>query len=465
MRVLVAIANHGTKNDRYLARLLESYGAMSFDVDVVVMSNLAKDLGPDVEVHLGAPTADPRSLPFAHRTLFAERRGQYDLYIYTEDDTLIREEHVAAFLEASRVLPEHLVAGFMRYELHPDGTRSYCTIHSAYYWDPTTVVEYGGELFARFSNAHSACFMLTRSQLETAIESGGFLVAPHAGRYAMLEAAATDPYVGCGLTKLICFSKLDAFLLHHLPNLYLGKLGITEAELTPQLDALRGVLAGRVRTDFLFQPMGLTTESTWDKFYYEPAWPAALERVPDGCRSVLSIGTGSGRLEATLARPDRNVTVVPIDAIIGALAASRGLEVLVPDLEQALESLAGRRFDCVLLINVLQYFPDPARVLELVRRHLTPDGHVVVSARNPAYFNLRARLYRHNGRAAAGDFPFPTHRRLRGWLARAGLRIASTDHTLRQRAQSLSRASMGLFDRWIGTEIFLSARPGRAPRA
>ena len=70
MKVLVVIANHGTKNAEHLNRLLREYRSMSLKVDIVVLSNIPKDLGSDIEVIVGAPTKDPWSLPFGHKRIF-----------------------------------------------------------------------------------------------------------------------------------------------------------------------------------------------------------------------------------------------------------------------------------------------------------------------------------------------------------------------------------------------------------
>lgn len=117
MKILVAIANHGTKNMGYLATLLNEYRSMPFDTDIVVLSNIPKDLGSDVEVILGCPTKDPWSLPFGHKEVFADRISDYDLFIYSEDDTLITERNIRAFLKAVEVLPKQEIPGFIRFEL------------------------------------------------------------------------------------------------------------------------------------------------------------------------------------------------------------------------------------------------------------------------------------------------------------------------------------------------------------
>src|ERR1700688_853748 len=114
MKILVAIANYGTQNDRYLHRLLAEYRSMSYEVDIIVLSNLSKDLGPDVEVKVGLPTKDPWSLPFSHKQLFADRRSNYDLFIYSEDDMLVTERNIRAFLAATEILKKNEIAGFLR---------------------------------------------------------------------------------------------------------------------------------------------------------------------------------------------------------------------------------------------------------------------------------------------------------------------------------------------------------------
>ena len=73
MKILVVIANHGTKNDGFARQLIDSYRSMDHDVDIIALSNIEKDWGPEIEVRVGAPTPDPWSLPFAHKQIFADR--------------------------------------------------------------------------------------------------------------------------------------------------------------------------------------------------------------------------------------------------------------------------------------------------------------------------------------------------------------------------------------------------------
>src|SRR5919204_4488799 len=103
LRVLVALASYGTKNHAYLAQVIQKYRSMPYQIQLVVLSNISKELGRDVEVRVGLPAKNPWSLPFGHKQLFAERIDDYDLFIYAEDDILISEQNIEAFLLASRI--------------------------------------------------------------------------------------------------------------------------------------------------------------------------------------------------------------------------------------------------------------------------------------------------------------------------------------------------------------------------
>jgi hypothetical protein len=211
---------------------------MSYKVDIVVHSDRPKEVPDRVLVVVGLPTEDSFSLPFAHKQLFAEQKDRYDLFIYSEDDILIQEDNVAAFLDVTKVLPSHEITGFFRYEMDEKRKVIYVDAHPPFGWDPHSVCTIDGYTFASFSNLHSGCYALTRQHLQKAIRSGGYLVPPHQTWYETRESAATDPYTQCGFTKRICISHLDNFLVHHLPNNYVGVLGTEQDTFQKLLDSL-----------------------------------------------------------------------------------------------------------------------------------------------------------------------------------------------------------------------------------
>src|SRR5262249_17449998 len=139
LSVLVALASYGTSNDHYLSQLIQEYRSMSCHVDIVVLSNLEKQLGPGIEVLVGLPNRNPWSLPFPHKRLFAERLEKYDIFVYSEDDMLITEKHLCAFLKVSGALREDEIPGFIRIEKSSNGQASYPDFHAHFHWDAASV--------------------------------------------------------------------------------------------------------------------------------------------------------------------------------------------------------------------------------------------------------------------------------------------------------------------------------------
>jgi SAM-dependent methyltransferase len=461
MKILVAIANHGTKNTRYLTTLLNEYRSMPFDIDIIALSNIPKDLGNDVEVVVGCPTNNPWSLPFGHKKIFADRLPDYDLFIYSEDDTLITERHIRAFLRTAEVLPKHEIPGFIRYELDESGKRYYSTIHSHFHWIPSSVKSLAPYTFARFTNDHSACYLLTREQLKAAIASGGFLVEPHEDRYDLLVSAATDPYTRCGLTKVICISHVEDFCLHHLPNQYIGKMGISDEDLHLQLSSLMSIGANAKSWDELLNGDTALKQGAWSKSYYEEPMTDVINHLPPNTKSVLSIGCGWGATEGLLVERGLRVAGVPLDSVIGACAAAKGVEVLPSNLGNALELLSGRAFDCMLFMDVLQHFPDPVDVLSRCKRLMTANGVLLISAPNFNHVGAWRAISR--GEITweqRWDFEksrihFTTGGIVKRWLRRSGLNPVKVEYHCNGRFRRISEWSAGLLDGLLGSEMIV----------
>ena len=399
MKILVAIASYGTNNDQYLAQLVAEYRSMRHDVHIVVLSNIRKAVPSNVELIVGLPVKNPWSLPFAHKRVFAERAADYDLYIYSEDDTLITQAHVEAFCRATEQLHEDEIAGFLRSEAGPDGTLYYSSIHRHYHWDPLSVRVRGDQTYAYFSNEHGACYMLTRGQLARAIASGGFVVDPHEGKYDMLVSAATDPYTQCGFRKLVCISRLGDFTCKHLTNKYVGRTGLESSLVDIQVAALLEAAGDPKRIPPPTRVEASDTTTDWAKSYYEPARTDVLELLPTGAKRVLSLGCGWGATEEQIAKGGAEVTAVPLDVIIGRVAQSRGIRVISATLEQAPEQLQGEKFDVILGLGILHLVADPLQLLRLYARVLSPRAELIVSY--PNFSQAATRLKRITGRDKA----------------------------------------------------------------
>jgi 2-polyprenyl-3-methyl-5-hydroxy-6-metoxy-1,4-benzoquinol methylase len=391
VRVLVAIASFGTKNLALLKHVIRCWRAMPFSVHVVVVSEAPKELGDGVEVVVGLPSKDPWSLPFAHKSIFAANADRYDLFAYSEDDMEFKEEHVRAFLRLTPHLHNDEIAGFLRYETNSSGRRTFPDVHGRFHWKPESVRRRGEHLIAEFTNEHAASYLLTRDQLKRALASGGYLREPYEGRYDMLCSAATDPYTGCGFRKVVCISSLEAFSIHHLSDRYVNEWCVPIETIQEQLRAQRAIADGRLPTTRLLPTETRLSRGQWSKNYYEPADDHLIQQIPASARTVLSVGCGWGALEARLQGDGMNVTALPLDAVIGASAAGRGVEIVHGPLDVSARELKGRRFDCVVISNLLHLAVSPDHLLDLCIPFVARDGALVIRGPNFATLRIAAK--------------------------------------------------------------------------
>lgn len=466
LRFLVAIASYGTANDKYLSQLINEYRSMPYSIDIVVLSNVPRDLGVDVEVVVGLPIKNPFSLPFGHKQLFVDRKENYDLFVYSEDDMLITRKNVEAFLRMSEVLPDDELAGFLRFEKGKDSKISYPDVHLNYHWEVGSVRSTDGYTFAFFTNEHAACYMLTRDQLARAIESGGFLVPPHEGEYELRESAATDPYTQCGFTKLICISHIEDFFVHHLPNKYVGTLGLEASYFDYQVQALHKIAAGRTMPNALVDSQPECNASPFEKDYYEPIRTDLLRLIPSSARSVLSVGCGWGATEEKLVQSGKSVIAVGLDPVISACAQARGLEIVHGNLNEALIKLSGRRFDCLLISNLLHLVPDPGGVLAAFADVLSSKALVIIAVPNLMRAHVLwkkvsgVKSHRFLGDYTKSRVHSTSRSTVCAWLKRGGLRVQRFVDVVPKGARTVCRGTLGLLTPLVSSEIVAVAAKG-----
>ena len=391
LRLLVAIASYGDKNLSYLSDVIGTYQKMPMDVHVVVVSGAPKKLGGAVEVISGLPSGNPWSLPFAHKQLFADRLNDYDLFIYSEDDIQVGEGSIRAFLRVTSELDPTEIAGFLRFELDASGIRSFPDFRGRFHWRPESVCKRGPHVIAEFTNEHAACYILTQDQLRRAIASGGYLREPCEGRYDMLCTAATDPYTNCGFRKVICISAIEDFLIHHLPNRYAGAMGLTFADFEAQVQTLLKISDGKHPVSTLREVESKMPHGEWSKKYDEKPRGDLVRMMPASPRRVLTVGCGLGLTEATFMKSGVQITALPLDSVCGASLAEKGMEVIYGALEDALNQLRSRQFDCVVITDLLHLMQHPCALLDRVPELLSESGVLLLSGPNFDYFPIRVR--------------------------------------------------------------------------
>jgi len=459
MRVLVVIANYGQANQPYLFRVLDEYRRMPYDVDIVVVSDVPKDLGSDVEVIVGLPDPNPWSLPFAHKKVLADRRNDYDLFIYSEDDVLVTQRNIEAFLEMTRVLPPDELAGFLRIETSDEGKTFFIDSHSHYHWQPGSVRECGAEIFAFFTNEHAGLYMLNQEQLRRVIESGAFLVKPHEERYNLPETAATDPYTQCGFRKMIRLSRLDDFTVSHLPNKkHKGRPYSEKAEFCRQIGTLLQVQKEGQSKSALCEANPKVGRGKWSKNYYEPydpfsdpgTIPDIRSYIPPEAQNVLSIGCGWGAIEGELVQKGVRVVGVPLDPVIAASARAKGIEIVQGGFEGARKALTSERFDCILMSYILHLVRDPAHIVSLFADLLSSEGCMVIAAPNFVWPTLlwkrisRDPRYQDLGNYDKTGMHLTTKSQISRWFRDCDLKVGQTADLTSQRARLANRFSLRL---------------------
>lgn len=462
MKILVTIANYGNKNMGFLNTIIKEYQSMPYQIDIVVLSNIPKELGPGIEVKVGLPSRDPWSLPFGHKKIFAERLEEYDLFIYSEDDILITAKNIESFFQLTEALPEGHISGFLRYERESTGKKWYPDFVGPYHWLTTSVKKVDQLTIAEFSNLHSACYVLTRDQLQRAINSGRYLVEPHQGRYDLLCSAATDPYTQCGLKKVICISHISDILVHHLSNRYAGGLGIDENDFERQIAFMLSAEYSRKARQELFITTKNIGNIKWDKFYFDRFDSDLLPMVSQNAQNILSVGCGYPSTEAMLVQKNHSVTAIPLDSIVGTLAASKGIKVTEPDLEKAFRNLDGTLFNCIIFSEVLQHLEDPADILSRAVKLLAPDGDLIISIPNFRYLKL---LKEH--------FPYPYFKRwtysknylqmvdkdhITKWLRSVGVKKIDFQYVVESQFLKKLRPSFGIFNFLLASRILAKGK-------
>lgn len=190
-----------------------------------------------------------------------------------------------------------------------------------------------------------------------------------------------------------------------------------------------------------------------------------LSQVPNA-RTLLDIGCASGvLLEAAQARGLAATGLEPSHKL-AAQAEARGLQVLcgvLPD-----ERLAGKSFDLVTLVDVIEHVPEPVPFLSAAAAHLAQEGTLLVVTPNLESWasQLLGHRWWHFRAAHVGYFSPYSFRRAAG---RAGLRVVErfsvrwyfpvdylAERAVQYLPESAEPVARGLWSRlspWLGQQV------------
>ncbi len=126
----------------------------------------------------------------------------------------------------------------------------------------------------------------------------------------------------------------------------------------------------------------------WDAFFFR----SLLKKIPGTTLSVLDAGGGTGAVLDTLKKTDSRITyteIIDIDKNAAVLAEKKGHVYTCSTIEAY---STNRKFDVVLLLNIIEHVADPAGMIEKAGKLLSADGIIII--KTPNADSLDARLFR-----------------------------------------------------------------------
>lgn len=112
-----------------------------------------------------------------------------------------------------------------------------------------------------------------------------------------------------------------------------------------------------------------------------------LDFIPENSENILEIGCGRSLIAREIKKKQRCViTGIEPDPSMAQEATEWRDKVLVQTVEQALANMP-EKYDCVLMIDVLEHLVNPWQTVAQLKNCLSPDGCLVASIPNMRYYH------------------------------------------------------------------------------
>ncbi len=155
-----------------------------------------------------------------------------------------------------------------------------------------------------------------------------------------------------------------------------------------------------------------------------------LEMIGPPPRTVLDVGCGQGEIGHLVMERGHHVTGIDWTEPKFELD-----EFVKANLETGLPLPPDRKFDVVLLADVLEHMSEPSILLKQAKEHLAEDGSLLVSLPNAVHWSLRAQValgkfeYANKGILDRGHLRFFTKKTARRLFEEAGLMVVTERST------------------------------------
>lgn len=269
-RILIGIAHYGMHSFHFLETQLDAYRDVceaGAKVDIFILTNNVYTVevidelnsrlqcrnteggGITLTVHIKSPEWKHYIKDF-HRKIFTENVDNYDLFLFNEDDRLIRPANFIAFLDemnklrslvGNKRIPQYTI-GFVQYEQKIDvGPPHPRQIFEHVWGDDLLLVDHPNITGRYFQTAswhhHQGMYMATPEQLRAWKKTCDFSSVPvrHRKKWEILhsEVVIGGIYLWkwCNVTQLLPLDSFQDFLLLHMPNKYYKQQGATSTKI------------------------------------------------------------------------------------------------------------------------------------------------------------------------------------------------------------------------------------------
>ena len=171
MKILVSLSSYGDKNLHLLDSVIDEYRSY-------------KKYNITIEVHCTVPLPrtditqiihkDPLTTSLFHRKDFIREKSNYDLFLFSEYDMLIKEAVIDTYLKYDKALPIDTCLGFIRYENTPEDIKYLIDLWlniPGYSYIKNNKVMVNDKQYFTLTNVHQACYLLTREKLQYIISN------------------------------------------------------------------------------------------------------------------------------------------------------------------------------------------------------------------------------------------------------------------------------------------------------
>jgi len=243
VKLLVCICYHHYEDSKTLPLLflnLQTIKEYKCDYKIVVHtnSNIAKELiynsYPQVETIVVTKLEHPYHLTWKHREYIKEHLDDFDVYMYTEDDVIIKYSQLVNYLETLREVWPNYVPSFVRYEINDQDGEIYA-LHPQRV-SQSNIVTINGKRYYNIQKTYCACWILPADLLKQQMHliNNKFTFDQMIGHEGCRENAASFVHWQLGKENLIELESNELqishnCLIHHASNKYTN-LAVPEGE-------------------------------------------------------------------------------------------------------------------------------------------------------------------------------------------------------------------------------------------